>query len=116
MSACAGPLIQADSPEPVSPNALYTPVAEWIHFALFGIILQTIKLKVYTFGAYDQQLRHAKPIRLLFQRSLSVAAAKRRRGPDPQGPSTSIAGIWTPKVYTLIGCKLNFSIFGVLIR
>ena len=28
-------------------------VAEWIHFALFGIILPTIKLKVYTFGAYE---------------------------------------------------------------
>ena len=25
-------------------------VAEWIHFTLFGIILPTIKLKVYTFG------------------------------------------------------------------
>ena len=25
-------------------------VAEWIHFTLFGIILRTIKLKVYTFG------------------------------------------------------------------
>ena len=24
-------------------------VAEWIHFTLFGIILPTIKLKVYTF-------------------------------------------------------------------
>ena len=24
-------------------------VAEWIHFPLFGIILATIKLKVYTF-------------------------------------------------------------------
>ena len=24
-------------------------VAEWTHFALFGIILLTIKLKVYTF-------------------------------------------------------------------
>ena len=29
-------------------------VAEWIHFTLFGIILPTIKLKVYTFGgAYE---------------------------------------------------------------
>ena len=25
-------------------------VAEWIHFTRFGIILPTIKLKVYTFG------------------------------------------------------------------
>ena len=25
-------------------------VEEWIHFTLFGIILPTIKLKVYTFG------------------------------------------------------------------
>ena len=25
-------------------------VAEWIHFTLFGIIVPTIKLKVYTFG------------------------------------------------------------------
>ena len=25
-------------------------VAEWIHFTLFGIILPTIELKVYTFG------------------------------------------------------------------
>ena len=25
-------------------------VAEWIHFTLFGIILHTIKLKVYTLG------------------------------------------------------------------
>ena len=25
-------------------------VAEWIHFTLFGIVLPTIKLKVYTFG------------------------------------------------------------------
>ena len=25
-------------------------VAEWIHFTLLGIILPTIKLKVYTFG------------------------------------------------------------------
>ena len=25
-------------------------VAEWIHFTLFGLILPTIKLKVYTFG------------------------------------------------------------------
>ena len=25
-------------------------VAEWIHFTLFGIILPTIKLKVYTLG------------------------------------------------------------------
>ena len=25
-------------------------VAEWIHFTLFGIILPTMKLKVYTFG------------------------------------------------------------------
>ena len=25
-------------------------VAEWIHFTLFGIILPTIKLKVYPFG------------------------------------------------------------------
>ena len=24
-------------------------VAEWIHFALFGVILPTIRLKVYTF-------------------------------------------------------------------
>ena len=28
-------------------------VAEWIHFTLFGIILLTIKLKVYTLGAYE---------------------------------------------------------------
>ena len=29
-------------------------VAEWIHFTLLGIILPTIKLKVYTFGgAYE---------------------------------------------------------------
>ena len=28
----------------------YDLVAEWIHFTLFGIILPTIKLKVYTFG------------------------------------------------------------------
>ena len=28
-------------------------VAEWIHFTLFGIISPTIKLKVYTFGAYE---------------------------------------------------------------
>ena len=27
-----------------------TLVAEWIHFRLLGMILQTIKLKVYTFG------------------------------------------------------------------
>ena len=27
-----------------------TLVAEWIHFTLFGIILHTIKLKLYTFG------------------------------------------------------------------
>ena len=27
-----------------------TLVAEWIDFTLFGIILPTIKLKVYTFG------------------------------------------------------------------
>ena len=25
-------------------------VAEWIHFTLFGIILPTLNLKVYTFG------------------------------------------------------------------
>ena len=25
-------------------------VVEWIHFTLFGIILPTIQLKVYTFG------------------------------------------------------------------
>ena len=35
-------------------QGLITPliilVAEWIHFTLFGIILPTIKLKVYTFG------------------------------------------------------------------
>ena len=30
-----------------------TVVAEWIHFTLFGIMLPTIKLKVYTFGAYE---------------------------------------------------------------
>ena len=27
--------------------------AEWIHFTLLGIILPTIRLKVYTFGAYE---------------------------------------------------------------
>ena len=33
-------------------------VAEWIHFTLFGIILRTIKRKVYTFGGlWTQQLR-----------------------------------------------------------
>ena len=33
-------------------------VAEWIHFTLFGIILPTLKLKVYTFGGLStQQLR-----------------------------------------------------------
>ena len=33
-------------------------VAEWIHFTLFGIILPTLKLKVYTFGGlWTQQLR-----------------------------------------------------------
>ena len=26
-------------------------VAEWIHFTLFGIVLPTLKIKVYTFGA-----------------------------------------------------------------
>ena len=30
-----------------------TLVAEWIDFTLFGIILPTIKLKVYTLGAYE---------------------------------------------------------------
>ena len=28
-------------------------VAEWIHFTLLGIILPTIKLKEYTFWAYE---------------------------------------------------------------
>ena len=27
-------------------------VAEWIHFTLFGIILPTVKLKVYTFWGF----------------------------------------------------------------
>ena len=39
------------TPKPSKPLALsiLDLVAEWIHFTLFGIILPTIKLKVYTF-------------------------------------------------------------------
>ena len=38
-------------------------VAEWIHFTLFGIVLPTIKLKVYTFwGLRTQQVRTSKSI------------------------------------------------------
>ena len=33
----------------VGPSGL---VAEWIHFTLFGVILPTIKLKVYTFWGF----------------------------------------------------------------
>ena len=33
----------------VAPYA-QTLVSEWIHFTLFGIVLPTMKLKVYTFG------------------------------------------------------------------
>ena len=36
-------------------------VAEWIHFTLFGIILPTIKLKVYTFlGLMNSAIKHGK--------------------------------------------------------
>ena len=31
-------------------NSKLSLVAEWIHFTLFGIILPTIEVKVYTFG------------------------------------------------------------------
>ena len=33
-------------------SRLTSLVAEWIHFTLFGIILPTIKRKVYTFGGF----------------------------------------------------------------
>ena len=33
----------------VGPYSLVFLVAEWIHFTLFGVILPTITLKVYTF-------------------------------------------------------------------
>ena len=43
------------NPHPQAPKPKHTGdraylVAEWIHFTLFGIILPTTKLKVYTFG------------------------------------------------------------------
>ena len=38
------------NPEPIDPKHDLNPlVAQWIHFTLFGIILPTINLKVYTF-------------------------------------------------------------------
>ena len=45
-------LMDTSSPIVQTRNIL---VAEWIHFTLLGIILPTIKLKVYTlwFGAYE---------------------------------------------------------------
>ena len=45
---------------------LYLLVAEWIHFTLFGIILPTIKLKVYTFwGLMNSATKmHPKPYTL----------------------------------------------------
>ena len=56
-SSCRGSLPRLLQPEGTKPSGARAPanlilVAEWIHFTLFGnfgIILPTIKLKVYTF-------------------------------------------------------------------
>ena len=40
----------SDAAPGAKPLGYFFLVAEWIHFTLFGIMLPTIKLKVYTFG------------------------------------------------------------------
>ena len=52
-------------------------VAEWIHFTLLGIILPTIKLKVYTFwGLWTQQLSIVHPYRDLSRNAHRIPCSK----------------------------------------
>ena len=56
---------------------VFTIVAEWIHFTLFGIILPTIKLKVYTFGGLTL---NPKPLNLNPEPGLMNSATKYYQG------------------------------------
>ena len=48
--SASGARVPSDPASALLPPCTVNLVAEWIHFRLLGIILPTIKLKVYTFG------------------------------------------------------------------
>ena len=57
-------------------------VAEWIHFTLFGKILPTIILKVYTFwGLGTQQLRTLNPYSITLIVTLKGTLYRTLKGP-----------------------------------